>query len=87
MKLRAGVAGSGSMGRNHARCYALIDEVELTAVFDNDLERAKAVADEFGAGGASFGGWRPDEARGACLDGETDRSKCGRGAGIGVIGR
>ena len=49
MKLRAGVAGSGSMGRNHARCYALIEEAELTAVYDADLERAKVVAEEFGA--------------------------------------
>ncbi len=48
MKLRAGVAGSGSMGRNHARCYSLIEDVELTAVYDADLERAQAVADEFG---------------------------------------
>ncbi len=49
MRLRAGVAGSGSMGRNHARCYSLIREVELAAVYDADLERAQAVADEFGA--------------------------------------
>ncbi|MGC6458900.1 MAG: Gfo/Idh/MocA family oxidoreductase [Akkermansiaceae bacterium] len=48
MTLRAGVAGAGSMGRNHARCYSLIDEVELSAVYDADLERAKAVAEEFG---------------------------------------
>ena len=37
------------MGRNHARCYSLIREVELAAVYDADLERAQAVADEFGA--------------------------------------
>ena len=43
------MAGSGSMGRNHARCYSLIREVELAAVYDADLERAQAVADEFGA--------------------------------------
>lgn len=49
MNLRAGVAGSGSMGRNHARCYSLIEDSELTAVYDADLERAQAVAEEFGA--------------------------------------
>ncbi len=49
MKLRAGVAGAGSMGRNHARCYSLIEEAELEAVYDADLERAKAIAEEFGA--------------------------------------
>lgn len=48
MKLRAGVAGSGSMGRNHARCYSLIQGVELAAVYDADLKRAQAVAEEFG---------------------------------------
>ncbi len=48
MKLRAGVAGSGSMGRNHARCYSLIEETELAAIYDADLGRARAVADEFG---------------------------------------
>jgi predicted dehydrogenase len=48
MTLRAGVAGAGSMGRNHARCYSLIEEAELSAVYDADLERAKAVAGEFG---------------------------------------
>jgi len=37
------------MGRNHARCYSLIAEAELTAVYDADLNRAKAVAEEFGA--------------------------------------
>ena len=49
MKLRAGVAGAGSMGRNHARCYSLIEEAELEAVYDADLERARAIAEEFGA--------------------------------------
>lgn len=49
MNLRAGVAGAGSMGRNHARCYSLIEETKLTAVYDADLERAQVVADEFGA--------------------------------------
>ncbi|MGD1978161.1 MAG: Gfo/Idh/MocA family oxidoreductase [Akkermansiaceae bacterium] len=48
MKLRAGVAGAGSMGRNHARCYSLIETTDLSAVYDADLGRAKAVADEFG---------------------------------------
>ena len=49
MKLRAGVAGAGSMGRNHARCYSLIEEAELAAVYDADLERAREIAEEFGA--------------------------------------
>lgn len=46
--IRAGVAGAGSMGRNHARVYGLIPGAELCGVYDADPERAKAVADEFG---------------------------------------
>ncbi len=48
MKINAGVAGTGSMGRNHARIYSLLENVELTAIYDQDIERAKAIADEFG---------------------------------------
>jgi predicted dehydrogenase len=47
--MRAGVAGAGSMGRNHARVYSLIPGAKLCAVYDADPERAKAVAEEFGA--------------------------------------
>ncbi|MBT8036263.1 MAG: Gfo/Idh/MocA family oxidoreductase [Verrucomicrobiae bacterium] len=48
MSLRAGVAGAGAMGRNHARVFSLLDGVELAAVYDQDKERAEAVAAEFG---------------------------------------
>ncbi|MFC5049484.1 Gfo/Idh/MocA family oxidoreductase [Rubritalea spongiae] len=48
MKIKAGVAGTGSMGRNHARCYSLLENAELTAIYDQDIERARAVAEEFG---------------------------------------
>ena len=46
--IRAGVAGAGSMGRNHARVYSLLPGAELCGVYDADPERAKAVAEEFG---------------------------------------
>ncbi|MFM2220752.1 MAG: hypothetical protein RLZZ553_500 [Verrucomicrobiota bacterium] len=46
--MRAGVAGAGSMGRNHARIYSLLEGVELTAVYDADRSRAEAVVAEFG---------------------------------------
>ncbi len=49
MSLRAGVAGAGSMGRNHARVYSLIEEVELAVIYDADFERAQEIAEEFGA--------------------------------------
>jgi len=48
MRIKAGVAGTGSMGRNHARCFSRIEECELVAIFDLDPERAAAVAEEFG---------------------------------------
>lgn len=35
--LRAAVIGAGSMGRNHARVYAEMDDAELVAVADPDL--------------------------------------------------
>jgi predicted dehydrogenase len=44
----AGVAGAGSMGRNHARIYSLLEGVELAAVYDADPHRAAAVVAEFG---------------------------------------
>lgn len=36
------------MGRNHARVFSLLEGVELAAVYDQDKERAEAVAAEFG---------------------------------------
>jgi predicted dehydrogenase len=47
-KIRAGVAGAGSMGRNHARVYSLLPGVELAAIYDADSARAEAIAAEFG---------------------------------------
>ncbi|WP_018968981.1 Gfo/Idh/MocA family protein [Rubritalea marina] len=48
MKIKAGVAGTGSMGRNHARVYSMLEDVELTAIYDQDLSRAEKVAAEYG---------------------------------------
>jgi len=48
MNLRAGVAGAGAMGRNHARVFSLLEGVDLTAVYDQDKKRAADVAAEFG---------------------------------------
>lgn len=45
---RYAVVGVGHLGRFHAEKYALIPEAELVAVVDEDLERAKEVADRFG---------------------------------------
>lgn len=42
--LRAAVIGAGSMGRNHARVYAEMDDAELVAVADTDRESLAKLA-------------------------------------------
>ena len=49
MKLCAGVAGAGAMGRNHARVFSLLEGVDLVAIYDRDKALADSVAAEFGA--------------------------------------
>ncbi|MEM7014993.1 MAG: Gfo/Idh/MocA family oxidoreductase [Verrucomicrobiota bacterium] len=46
--VKTGVVGVGAMGKNHARIYAELENSELTAVCDSDLDRAKEIADEYG---------------------------------------
>lgn len=43
-----GVVGVGHLGRHHARLYASLEGVKLVGVVDRDLERAKAIASEYG---------------------------------------
>ncbi len=47
--LKAGVAGAGVMGRNHARVIADIRDFDLTAIFDPDGVVAEGVASLYGA--------------------------------------
>ena len=47
--LRAGVAGAGVMGRNHARVLAELKDFELVAVLDPDEAAARATAEAWGA--------------------------------------
>jgi predicted dehydrogenase len=47
-KITAAVIGTGYLGRFHAQKYAAMDDVDLVAVVDVDLERAEAVATEVG---------------------------------------
>jgi len=47
--MRVAVIGVGSMGKNHARVYSELPEVELVAVVDADLKTAEAVAANLGA--------------------------------------
>ena len=46
---RVGVIGAGSIAQLHLTAYAENPDVELVAVADMNLERAQAVADQFGA--------------------------------------
>jgi len=46
-KVRVAVVGTGEFGRNHARVYREIQDVELVGVFDKDATRAQAAAGEF----------------------------------------
>ena len=50
-KIRIASVGVGAFGRNHARVYRDLAQkgvIEFVGLFDQDLARAKAVADEFG---------------------------------------
>lgn len=46
-KTRVGVVGVGHFGRNHARIYAGMPDVELVAVVDPDESRGKAIAAQY----------------------------------------
>lgn len=49
--LRVGIVGCGGVSRSHLSAYARIDGVEVVAVCDVDLLRARAVAAEHGVAG------------------------------------
>lgn len=46
MTIRAAVIGSGSFGKNHVRIIDQLENVELAAIIDTDLERASQLARE-----------------------------------------
>lgn len=46
-KIRAAVVGTGEFGRNHARVYRELADVDLVGVYDRDAARAQAIAKEF----------------------------------------
>jgi predicted dehydrogenase len=47
-RIRVAVVGAGEFGRNHARVYREIADVEFAGVYDTNIERAVSVAAEFG---------------------------------------
>ena len=48
-RVRVAVVGTGEFGRNHARVYRELETAELVGIFDQDSQRAAAVAAEFHA--------------------------------------
>ncbi|MGB7848256.1 MAG: Gfo/Idh/MocA family oxidoreductase [Candidatus Acidiferrum sp.] len=46
-KIRVAVVGCGEFGRNHARVYREMKNVELAGIFDQNDEKARNVAQEF----------------------------------------
>ncbi len=47
--IKAGVAGVGAMGKNHARVLASLEGTQLTAIYDLDRARAQELASQYGA--------------------------------------
>lgn len=47
-RLKVGVVGVGYLGRQHARIYATMPEVELVGVVDTDADVARSIAREYG---------------------------------------
>ncbi len=47
-KVKVGVVGVGSIGRNHARVYSELEDADLVAVYDTDAALAAELAKEFG---------------------------------------
>jgi predicted dehydrogenase len=47
-KIRTAVIGAGKMGKIHAKVYSKIDQAELVAVVDSDIEKAEGLAEQYG---------------------------------------
>ncbi|MBN1764563.1 MAG: Gfo/Idh/MocA family oxidoreductase [Sedimentisphaerales bacterium] len=47
-KLKTAVVGAGRMGRLHSRIYSQMDQVELVAIVDNQVDKARELTAEFG---------------------------------------
>ncbi len=46
-KLRVGVVGVGHIGREHARIYSLLEDVQLVAVYDIDPAVSRSIAQQY----------------------------------------
>ena len=52
-RIRAGVVGVGSIGKNHARIYSELPGVEFSAIFDTNPETASAISKQHGVKAAA----------------------------------
>jgi predicted dehydrogenase len=52
-RLRVGIVGVGSIGKNHARIYSELPGVEFSAILDTNPETASSVATQYGVQAAS----------------------------------
>jgi predicted dehydrogenase len=48
-RIRAGIVGAGSIGKNHARIYSELEGVDFAAVFDTNPDTARSISDQYGA--------------------------------------
>jgi predicted dehydrogenase len=48
-RIRTGIVGAGSIGKNHARIYSELEGVDFAAVLDTNPETARAISDQYGA--------------------------------------
>lgn len=46
-KLRTAIIGAGKMGKIHAKVYSQLDNAQLVAVADSDIDRAAALAEKY----------------------------------------
>ncbi len=46
--LKVGVIGCGGIGNQHANAYSQIEQVELVALIDSNIERAEALVEKYG---------------------------------------
>ncbi|MHC4290994.1 MAG: Gfo/Idh/MocA family protein, partial [Planctomycetota bacterium] len=46
-KLRTAVIGAGKMGRIHAKVYNKLENAQLVAIADSDIEKAEGLAEKF----------------------------------------
>jgi predicted dehydrogenase len=47
-RIRAGIVGVGSIGKNHARIYSELPGVEFSAILDTNPETASAISQQYG---------------------------------------